>query len=76
MGSATALTALTRSHLGTCLTMLQIGTQCHVMAGQLGLLFTGPYNLERTQTNLPRRRGLFRAMRDSPLNRPEFVGDS
>lgn len=26
---------------------------CHVMAGQIGLLFTGPYNLERAQTNLP-----------------------
>lgn len=26
---------------------------CHVMAGQIGLLFTGPFNLERAQTNLP-----------------------
>lgn len=30
-----------------------IGQQynCHVMAGQMGLLFTGPYNIERAQPN-------------------------
>lgn len=32
-----------------------IGQQynCHVMAGQIGLIFTGPYNLERAQTSFP-----------------------